>query len=131
MNNMNNNYYTIDSTPETQNIAYSLWHPFSSTTNKILVDSKINSNWQYRQYMQKNANQIMKYNTMQTINESGNNPYSVSNTIPTNNVPHLYRSIHDTSNPSYGFNNSDLKQDYITKQQLKTKMISPSIPTNF
>ena len=81
--------------------------------------------------MQKNANQIMKYNTMQTINVSGNNPYSVLNTASTNPTPHLYKSTHDNSNPTYGFRNSDLKQDYMTKQQMKAKMVSPSIPTNF
>jgi hypothetical protein len=118
---------------ELQNTAYSLWQPDGSgaTNKKIIVDSGISSNWSYRQYMQKNANQIMKYNTMQTINNSGNNPYSVLNTAGTNPNPHLYTSTHDTSNPAYGFRNSDLKQDYTTKQQMKAKMISPSIPTNF
>jgi hypothetical protein len=81
--------------------------------------------------MQKNANQIMKYNTMQTIHDSGNNPYSVlNNNNINNNQPYLYNSIHDTNNPEYGFRNSDLKQDYIKKQQMKSKMVSPSIPTN-
>jgi hypothetical protein len=128
---MNNTYYTIDPQQEFQGTSYSLWQPGTKTNQKIQTDSGITSNWKYRQYMQKNANQIMKYNTMQTINTSGNNPYSVLNTNPTNNNPHLYKSTHDTSNPAYGFRNSDLKQDYITKQQIKAKMISPSIPTNF
>lgn len=130
-NTINNNYYTIDSTPELQNISYSLWNPYGSTTQKLLVNSEINSNWKYRQYMQKNANEIMKFNTMQSIDDSGNNPYSVLNTNTVGNTPYLYTSIHDTNNPSYGFRNSDLKQDYITKQQMKSRMISPSIPTNF
>ena len=81
--------------------------------------------------MQQNAKQIMKYNTMETIYASGNNPYTVLNTTPINKAPYLYNSIHDTNNPAYGFRNSDLKQDYMTKQQMKAKMISPSIPTNF
>ena len=128
---MNNTYYTIDPQQEFQGTSYSLWQPGTKTNQKIQTDSGITSNWKYRQYMQKNANQIMKYNTMQTINTSGNNPYSVLNTNPTNNNPHLYKSTHDSSHPVYGFRNSDLKQDYITKQQMKSKMISPSIPTNF
>jgi hypothetical protein len=130
---MNNTYYTMDSKQELQNTDYSLWQPdgSGSTNKKILVDSGINSNWKYRQYMQKNANQIMKYNTMQTINDSGNNPYSVLNTNTTNNNPHLYKSTHDNNNPVYGFRNSDLKQDYMKKEQMKAKMVSPSIPTKF
>lgn len=130
MNNMNK-YYTIEPTPEIQNTPYNLWQPFGTTNNTILVESGINSNWKYRQYMQKNSNQIMKYNTMQYINASGNNPYTVMNTEPTNSSPFLYNSTHDTSSPAYGFRNSDLKQDYMTKEQRKARMIAPSIPTNF
>ena len=130
---MNNTYYTMDTKQELQNTDYSLWQPdgSGSTNKKILVNSGINSNWKYRHYMQKNANQIMKYNTMQTINDSGNNPYSVLNTNTTNNNPHLYKSTHDNNNPVYGFRNSDLKQDYMKKEQMKAKMVSPSIPTKF
>jgi hypothetical protein len=124
---MNKTYYTIE---PLQNSSYNLWQPDASTNTKIQTDNGITSNWKYRQYIQKNANQIMKYNTMQTINDSGNNPYSVLNTDPTNNNPYLYSSTHDTNNPVYGFRNSDLKQDYMKKQQMKAKMIAPSISTN-
>lgn len=128
---MNNIYYTIEPTQKVQGIAYNLWQPDSSINRKIQVDSNISSNWKYRQYMQKNANEIMKYNTMQSINSSGNNPYTILNTNTIENNPYLYNSIHDTNNPAYGFRNSDLKQDYISKIQLKSRMIAPSIPTNF
>jgi len=121
---MNNTYYTIDP------ILNSPWQT-DLTNKKMNADNKITSNWKYRQYMQKNANQIMKFNTMQTINDSGNNPYSVLNTNTTNSSPYLYKSTHDTVNPEYGFRNSDLKQAYMTKVQMKSKMISPFIPTNF
>lgn len=128
---MNNTYYTIDPQQQFQGFNYSSWQPEALTNNKILVETSITSNWKYRQYMQKNANQIMKYNTMESIYTSGNNPYTVLNTNPTNKSPYLYNSIHDTTNPAYGFKNSDLKQEYMTKQQMKSKMISPSIPTYF
>ena len=124
---MNNTYYTID---PLQSQANGLWQA-DLTNKKMLSENGITSNWKYRQYMQKNANQLMKFNTMQTINDSGNNPYSVLNTNTTNSSPYLYRSTHDTVNPEYGFRNSDLKQAYMTKIQMKSKMISPSIPTNF
>ena len=97
------------------------------------MDSNLTSNWKYRQYMQKNANQIMKYNTMQYISASGNNPYAVLNNLPTNKNPILYSSIHDTSSPAYGLIgiDSDLKKDYMTKERMNARMIAPTIPTNF
>lgn len=125
------NYYTIEPTQKLQGTSYSLWQPEGSTNRKIQVDTGISSNWKYRQYIQKNANDIMKFNTMQSINTSGNNPYTVLNTTPTENKPYLYSSVYDTSNPAYGFRNSDLKQDYMTKVQIKSRMIAPSIPTDF
>ena len=128
MNDTNNtNYYTLQGNPN----GYSLWQPEGLINQKIRVDSNITSNWKYRQYMQKNANDIMKNNTMQAINNSGNNPYAVLNTEIVNNVPHLYNSLHDANNPPYGFRESDLKRDFLNKQQMKARMISPSIPTNF
>jgi hypothetical protein len=125
---MNYHYFTIEPKPNLQGKDYSSWQPNSLINKKIHVDAEIQSNWQYRQYIQKNANDIMKYNTMQTIQASGNNPYTILNTKPTQNTPYLYNSVHDTSNP---YRNSDLKQDYTTKEQMKSRMISPSIPTNF
>lgn len=120
-----NNYYTLN-----QNEAF-YWPSSYQTNNKLLNDSGISSNWKYRQYMQKNANDIMKYNAMESIRSSGNNPYVVENTSPVGNTPFLYKSVHDTNKPIYGQKESDLKNDYITKERMKSRMISPSIPTNF
>jgi len=128
---MSNNYYTIEPTQELQGTAFNLWDPFNNTNKKIQVNSGISSNWNYRQYMQKNANNIMKHNTMSSIQDSGNNPYTVLNTQPVGSSPHLYNSTHDTSSPAYGFRNSDLKLDYMTKVNMNSRMVAPSIPTNF
>ena len=57
MNSSSNTYYTI--TPV--NPQESGWQPDATINNKIHVDSGITSNWKYRQYIQNNANHIMKY----------------------------------------------------------------------
>ena len=126
----NNKYYTM---PPMMNDGrnYSSWQPESVVNDKIKQDAGINSNWKYRQYLQHNASNIMKYNVMETANASGNNPYAVDNKIAGPNVPFSFASIHDTSSPAYKLDNSDLKQDYMTKQQMSARMISPSIATNF
>lgn len=126
----NNTYYTMPPLMS-DGRNYSSWQPESIVNDKIKQDAGINSNWKYRQYLQNNANTIMKYNSMETIYASGNNPYAVDNKVPSANVPYMFSSTHDTSKPSFGFNNTDLKQDYLTKQQNSARMISPSIPTNW
>ena len=126
----NNTYYTMPPIMS-DGRNYSSWQPESVLNDKIKQDAGINSNWKYRQYLQQNANNIMKFNMMETISNSGNNPYAVDNKTPSSNMPHLFTSTHDTSSPAYGFNNSDLKQDFMTKQQTSARMVSPSIQTNW
>ncbi len=103
------------------------WQPDCKINNEIKSVSNITSNWKYRQYMQSNANQIMKYNAMESIYSSGNNPYALNNTISSPNVPRKFDSLHDESKP---FINSDLKQSFLKKQQFNATLIAPSIPTD-
>jgi hypothetical protein len=126
----NNTYYTMPPIMS-DGRNYSSWQPESVLNDKIKQDAGINSNWKYRQYLQQNANNIMKFNMMETISNSGNNPYAVDNKTPSPNVPHLFKSTHDTSSPAYGINNSDLKKDFMSKQQTSARMVSPSIQTNW
>jgi hypothetical protein len=129
MNNFDSKkYYTV--TPVNPNEAS--WQPDAITNNKIHLESGITSNWKYRQYIQNNANHIMKYNSMEYINASGNNPYfdqaepSAKQGEPSANVPYRFTSLHD---PSYRFSDSDLKQDFLKRQQMSSRMISPAYAT--
>ena len=119
-------YYTV--TPV--NPQEASWQPDAVINNKIHVESGITSNWKYRQYMQNNAKHIMKYDTMEYVYASGNNPYIIDNTNVSSNqsVPYIFASLHDPNAPTVGFNNSDLKQDFLKKQQMSSRMISPAFP---
>ena len=122
MNSSSKTYYTV--TPV--NPTGSMWQPDSTINNKIHVESGITSNWKYRQYIQNNANHIMKYNTMEYIYSSGNNPYAITDNV-SNSTPYKFSSLYDPSSPNNGANNSDLKQDFLRKQQMNARMIAPSI----
>ena len=119
----NNHYYTMNmSSPINP-----AWQPQASVNNKIIQDSNIMSNWKYRQYIQQNANQIMKYNSMESINASGNNPYyGTDASQSTANMLHLYNSLQSKSIT----HDSDLKRDFLNKQRLNARMVAPSISTN-
>jgi len=76
--------------------------------------------------MQNNANHIMKYDTMEYIYASGNNPYIVDNRpIQSRGEPYRFASLHE---PAYDFNSSDLKQEFLKKQQMSARMVSPAFP---
>lgn len=106
------------------------WQPESTINAKIQKNAGIQSNWDYRRYLQSNASKIMEHNYLDAVHSSGNIPpnyVSKSNA----NVPFVLNSTHDTSKPSYGYNMSDLKTNYLTREQLNARLIAPSIPTNY
>jgi hypothetical protein len=127
MNSSSKTYYTV--TPV--NPLQSSWQPDAGVNNKIHVESGITSNWKYRQYMQNNAKHIMKYDSMEYVYASGNNPYIIDNKNVSSNqsAPYRFFSLHDPNTPTVGFSDSDLKQDFLQKQQMSARMIAPSFPT--
>ena len=64
---------------------------------------------------------------MESIYESGNNPYTLLNNAPIQNTPYLFTSIHDNKQLPSFIKNSDLKQSYLKKEQINSRMISPTI----
>jgi len=109
---------------------YSSYTPDAEVNDKIKKDAKIQSNWDYRQYLQNNALQIMQYNTAESVYATGINSSSAINTTGTSNVPFLFSGTNDTRKPAIGYNNNDLKNPYLTREALNARMISPSINTN-
>ena len=69
----------------------------------------------------------MKINTKSSCIDLGINPYTNINTTPSPNVPHMYSSVVDNRNPSFGYSNNNLKNPYISREQLQARMISPSL----
>ena len=110
---------------------YSSWQPEAIINNKIKEAEGIQSNWDYRRFLQTNAANIMKYNYLEAVNASGNNPSTKVNNEPVSNSPFVFTSTYDQRKPIYGYNNSDLKQSYLTREQLNARMVAPTIPTNY
>jgi len=111
---------------------WSSWQPDAVINQRIQQNQGIQSNWQYRQYLQHNANQIMNYNNMESCYELGLDPHVQTGNTPSSNVPYKFKSTFDTGKPGYGYCNSDLKNPYLSREQLNARMISPSInPNNF
>jgi hypothetical protein len=94
---------------------------------RIKEQAGITSNSQYRQYLTHNAVQIMQANQAEACNQCGNCMYSTSNPLqPQRNMPFVFTSTLDNSQP-FGYENSDLKNYYLSRQQLQARMIAPVI----
>lgn len=105
----------------------SSWQPEAIVNKRIHKEENIKSNWEYRKYMQQNGLKVMNYNTLESCYELGLDPSIRVNNTPSTNVPHLFRSTYDMEFPSYGYSNSDLKNQHIFKEKLTAKMVSPYI----
>lgn len=111
---------------------YASWQPDAVINQRIQRQEGINNNWSYRQYLQHNGLKVMQYNNAEACYDLGLDPHVQTGKTPSNNVPFQYKSTFDTSAPGFGYCNSDLKNPYLTKEQLNARLISPSInPVNY
>ena len=106
---------------------YASWQPDAIVNQRIQKQEGIHSNWQYRQYLQQNGLHIMRYNSMDACYDFGLDTHVQTGKTPSSNVPHKFRSIFDTNEPGYGYCNSDLKNPYLSREQLNARMVAPSI----
>jgi len=106
---------------------YASWQPDAVINQRIQKTEGITNNWNYRQYLQHNGQQIMSYNNAEACYELGLDPHVQSGKTPSSNVPYTFRSTFDTSAPGFGYCNSDLKNPYLTSEQLNARLVAPSI----
>jgi hypothetical protein len=109
---------------------YADWQPGAVINERIKEQAGITSNSQYRQFLTHNATQIMQANQLEACNQCGSCIFNTSNPLqPQPNVPFVFNGVLDRSQP-FGYENSDLKNYYLTRQQLQARMVAPVITQN-
>ena len=109
------------------------WQPESTENANLIESNGIKTNWQYRQYLTKNSKDILEYNFRESCNDAGyfkrpiDIPSIQSNAVSgMNNTPFMFNSIMDNRKPP-GYEDSDLKQLYLSREQLNARTIAPMI----
>ena len=92
--------------------------------NKIKNNS-IKTNADYIKYLANNADSIISYNQVESYHQTGFKPVIFQNEL-SSNVPYLFKSKSDPSRP-VGYNDSDLKKKYLTREQLQSQLTAPVI----
>ena len=106
--------------------AISSWQPESALNEKLINSNDIKSNWSYRKYLTHHGTKVMEYNFRETCNDTGLFiPYQHDKIAPVT-TPYLYSSYTDVSKPT-GYQDSDLKQMYLTREQLNSKKVAPTM----
>ena len=110
---------------------FASWQPGAIVNEKIRQESGIKTNWMYRKYLIENADQIIKYNQLGACEQSSGGVVNYGGEEKLNGSPFLYNSYLENSQTQagqpFGYENSDLKNSYLTRQQLQERMVTPVI----
>ena len=100
----------------------SSWEPESYINNGLIKMNNIQSNWQYRHFIQKNADYIVKHNLTEACNDTGYFMREVN--PPPTGPPKLYHSLYEISPME---NESDLKELYLSRERLESRKVAPEM----
>jgi hypothetical protein len=101
---------------------FSNFNPAYTANNELKTNLGIKNNYEYRQWLIKNGNNLIKKNSEITCDECSP---CVKPTRNTNmNHKYLFQGSADATMP-YGYQNSDLKNLYISRQALQSKLVAP------
>ena len=84
--------------------------------------NNIQTNYDYRMFLTQNGERIMDINRMNYCNAQGVCVYK--NDSPHTSQKYLFRGQNDLHKP-IGYETSDLKQDYIDRQSLQSRLYTP------
>ena len=102
---------------------YTNWQPEVVIDKKIKEENNILNNSGYRKYLQNNALNIIKHNQLEMCNKCGICPYQRS-TYDNLAQPFFYSNLLENNSP-FGYNNSDLKNQYVSRQVLQSRLFTP------
>jgi len=103
---------------------YASWLPGDAINKQIREKEGIKTNWQYRQYLTHNGEQIMKQNAIDACDQCCTCPARYGDDQPITNTPFLYKSCTQSTQP-YGYQTSDLKELYLSEYQLQSRLNAP------
>jgi hypothetical protein len=128
----NNKYPTFPPMMSDGRSITATWQHDAVTNYKLIKENNIKSNWNYRKFLTQNAVNVMEQNFRESSNDVGYNsrfvtaPNIQSNFVSNMSTPALYSSV-ENKQSVLGYTTSDLKTDYLTREELQARKISPVI----
>jgi len=103
---------------------FATWIPACKINEDIQKKSNITTNYEYRQYLTKNADKIIKQNQLSACNECCACWEQYKKVPYTPTSQYLYQSCTNGGQP-YGYENSDLKNLYLSRFALESQKKGP------
>jgi hypothetical protein len=114
------------------------WQPEAIENNHLLKSSGVSSNWEYRKYLTHNAPSIIQHNFAEAANDCGYTELGVRRGNHSAYLP-IFAGLPKTVSPpakydsyiqsehDFGKFNSDLKVNYLSREQLAARTATPVI----
>lgn len=114
------------------------WQPEAVENNHLLKSSGVTSNWEYRKYLTHNAPSIIQHNFKEAENDCGyvdvgakrgnNSAYlPIFAGLPRKDAPPAFYDSYIQPEKPYGHFASDLKANYLSREQLAARTVTPVI----
>ncbi len=101
---------------------YSNYDPSCKSNNELKDSLGIKNNYQYRQWLINNGNAVQRQNKKSACNECSPCIEEAAQAPP--QQKYLFKNCADNSTP-YGYEGSDLKNLYFTRQSLQSQLNAP------
>lgn len=123
----------------------SSWTPESVVDRQYWQDNAaqfrgagMSPNWMYRRHLQKHGLDVIAQNFRETANDTGFSAAALaqaqgqapaSSTPQNRNIPYMFTSLNDAASSETvpGYESSDLKSLYLTREQLQARKSAPTI----
>ena len=123
-----NNIY-FDSPPiMSDQRAFTSYDPMNLLNEDLKKKHDIKSNYEYRQYLIRNGDNIIKQNQLNACNACGTCEFGAPFVQNTDGGKYLYKGTTDTTKP-FGHETSDLKSTYLSRQELEARHSSGGLMT--
>jgi hypothetical protein len=103
---------------------FTQFDPSCHVNNKLKQKMNFSNNYDYRQWLIKNGNRVADLNKRSACNECSECVETAANAPTT--VKYLFKNCQDNSKP-FGYESSDLKNLYLSKQALNARLKAPII----
>ena len=101
------------------------WKFNTDINNEIIERENIQSNHDYRTYLTNNAEEIIKMNKLSACNQAQACRKNVKSDVNIDNK-YIFKSVTDNNVP-YGYETSDLKSVYLSRQELQARLSAPIV----
>ncbi len=113
------------------------WQPEAVENNHLLKSTGVKSNWEYRKYLTHNAHSIIQHNFAEAANDCGYSDLGVKRGhnsaylpifagLPKSFSPAYYNTYIENER-QYGKFESDLKTNYLSREQLAARTVTPIV----